>query len=90
MNTTGQKFGGRKKGTPNKMTTELKESLQDIVNLEIQQLPTRLNELEAKDRILLLTKLLPYVLPKQSENLNIDKNNIEPLVFRVIDIDHKD
>ena len=33
MNTTGKKFGGRKKGTPNKLTAEVKEKIKRISNL---------------------------------------------------------
>jgi len=29
-NTTGKKFGGRKKGTPNKVSTSVKESLKSV------------------------------------------------------------
>ena len=84
MNTTGKKFGGRKKGTPNKITKELKETLQDVINVEIQELPARLNELETKDRLSLLAKLLPYVLPKESEQMSFDIKNPEPIKFEII------
>jgi hypothetical protein len=85
MNTTGQKFGGRKKGTPNKLTTETKELLQNVINDEIQNLPDRLKELDAKERLNIITKLLPYVLPKQSEIIDNDPRSLEPVVFRLID-----
>ena len=63
-NTTGKKFGGREKGTPNKLTRELRTVLKDILYDEIERLPHRLDELEAKDRLELLVKLMPYVFPK--------------------------
>ena len=32
MNSTGKKFGGRTKGTPNKLTSEIKDKLSTIIN----------------------------------------------------------
>lgn len=73
-NTTGQKFGGRKKGTPNKLTKELRTVLKDVLYEEIDRLPERLDELEAKDRLELLIKLMPYVFPKvQSVSQSLDE-----------------
>lgn len=71
-----KKTGGREPGTPNRLTNELRTSLKNIVFNEFSELETRLNALETKDRIELLTKLLPYVLPKVQD---ICMDNIEPL-----------
>ena len=54
-NTTGKKYGGREKGTPNRMTKELRSVLKDIVYQELEQIQKRLE---------LLIKLMPYVLSK--------------------------
>jgi hypothetical protein len=32
MNTTGKKFGGRTKGTPNKLNSEIKDKLSSIIS----------------------------------------------------------
>tara|TARA_B110000003_G_scaffold260498_1_gene281372 strand:- start:134 stop:373 length:240 start_codon:yes stop_codon:yes gene_type:complete len=64
MNTTGKKFGGRKKGTPNKMTKELRSTLKDVLFHEIEEIEDRLDLLDPKDRLELLIKLMPYALPK--------------------------
>ena len=66
-NTTGKKFGGRTKGTPNRTTSETKELIKDIVNKELEWLPKLLMKLEPNERINAIAKLLPYVLPKQQE-----------------------
>ena len=63
-NMTGKKFGGREKGTPNKLTKELRSALKDVLYDEIEQIPHRLDELETKDRLELLVKLMPYVFPE--------------------------
>ena len=73
-NTTGKKFGGRQKGTPNKLTKELRSILKDVLYEEIDRLPERLDELETKDRLELLVKLMPFVFPKvQSVSQSLDE-----------------
>ena len=77
-NTTEKKFGGRKKGTPNKLTKELRSVLKDVLYEEIDRLPERLDELDTKDRLQLLVKLMPFVFPKvQSVSQSLD----EPLCW---------
>lgn len=56
---------GRPKGSQNKISGEVKMVLKSIVDQELEKLPERLNTLDDKERIEVLTKLLPYVLPKQ-------------------------
>ena len=60
----GIKTGGREIGTPNKTTSELRKTLKHIVDDELQILQDNINELQPKERIDLLIKLLPYVMPK--------------------------
>jgi hypothetical protein len=60
----GFKTGGREIGTPNKTTSELRIALKHIVDDELQILQDNINELQPKERIDLLIKLLPYVMPK--------------------------
>jgi hypothetical protein len=63
-NTTGNKYGGRQKGTPNRMTKELRSVLKDILFEELEEVQERFKLLEPKERIELLIKLMPYALPK--------------------------
>ena len=63
-NTTGIKHGGRQKGTPNRMTKELRSVLKDILYQELEQIQVHLDSLKPKERIELLIKLMPYALPK--------------------------
>ena len=62
-----EKTGGRSKGTPNKTTAETKQLLQKVVSKQIEMLETTLNKLEPVDRVNALSKLLPYILPKQQD-----------------------
>ena len=61
---TRVKTGGREAGTPNKITKELKTLLKDILTQELETLPEPLNQLEPKERLEILAKLLPFVMPK--------------------------
>lgn len=60
----GFKTGGRKKGTPNKITKEVRESIQDFVEGEIKEIPQLIGHLEPQERLSFLIKLLPYVVPR--------------------------
>jgi hypothetical protein len=78
MNTTGKKYGGRTAGTPNKLTKELRSVLKNIVYYQLEELEEQFKQLPSKDRIELLIKLMPYILPKVNE---IHYNNDEPIEF---------
>ena len=75
-NNTRKKYGGRQKGTPNKLTKELRSVLKDILYQELEQIKERLDALKPKERIELLIKLMPYVLPKVT---SISHTTNEPL-----------
>ena len=77
-NTTGKKYGGRKKGTPNRMTKELRSILKEIIYQELNDIEKRYEELEPKTRIELLIKMMPFVLPKTNA---ISHNTDEPIDF---------
>jgi len=64
-NTTGKKFGGRTKGTPNK-DNELKTFLIDLVNDSQEKLQDELNKLEGKAFVDSMFALMEYVQPKLS------------------------
>jgi hypothetical protein len=60
----GQKTGGRVAGTPNKLTSELRTVLRDMIAAEMDALPKTLEGLTAKERLDVLIKLMPFCLPK--------------------------
>ena len=74
---------GRPKGTPNKMTKELRTTLKNILDKEFEQLPMLLAQLEPNDRITAIIKLLAYVLPRIE---NVKMAHDEPHNFDFIDI----
>ena len=75
-NTTGNKYGGRQKGTPNRITKELRSLLKDVMYDEIGALQDRLDALNPKERVELLIKLMPYALPKVT---SVSHTTNEPL-----------
>jgi hypothetical protein len=60
----GQKFGGRRKGTGNKISAELKEVLNEFCVNEFQYLNANIQRLTLSERLVFFTKVLPFVLPK--------------------------
>lgn len=56
---------GRPKGTPNKVTTTLKEWITELINDNREQFEKDFQQLSARDRLLIVERLLPYVIPKQ-------------------------
>lgn len=60
----GFKTGGRQRGTENRVTKDIRLVLKDVVEHELGQLSKNLKELSPKDRLDVVTKLLPYVMPK--------------------------
>ena len=66
------KTGGRVKGTPNILTHELRETLKHFISNEIENLSKEdvLSKLTINERLIFLTKILPYVLPKIEPLMN--------------------
>ncbi len=60
----GKKIGGRVAGTPNRITIELRKTLKGIVASQLESLPGTLEQLQPKERLELLVKLLPFCMPK--------------------------
>lgn len=58
---------GRPKGSLNKTTAETKELLKTILGKEVEKLGAMLAKLDPLERVNAIAKLLPYILPKQSE-----------------------
>jgi DNA primase catalytic subunit len=59
-----KKRGGRIKGTPNKITKDIRESYQLLIENNLDRLENDIKELSPKDRIEILIRLTEYVVPK--------------------------
>lgn len=83
-NTTGLKFGGRTKGTPNRTTKETKELLTKIVSNELDNVDKLLEQLEPKERLDAVIKLLPYIVPKQTEmTMEGKEHDFTPIIIEI-------
>lgn len=74
----GAKTGGRKAGTPNKVSHEVREL---IVSLSEKYLASDLESLEPRDRAVILTRLLSYVVPRPASEPPEPSYNLKPLVI---------
>jgi|TARA_B110000908_G_C10128079_1_gene390856 hypothetical protein len=73
----------RKKGSPNKITGEIKELLADIIHKEHDKMKDALHELNTIDKfkyLQIMCKLLVFVIPKAVEehNITINEPNKKP------------
>ena len=64
MNNTGKKFGGRRKGIPNKDTGELREKINLLLDSRWETMLRDIDRLTPKDRVDVVVRLLEYALPK--------------------------
>ncbi len=71
------KYGGRKKGTPNKTTAETRQWLKTFLDKNQNQIEDDFKALEPHQRLQIFERLLQYTLPKmQSVNASIDLNTL--------------
>lgn len=75
---------GRPKGSLNRTTSELKEAIKTILDTELEKVQEHLEQLEPKERLDFVTKLLPYVVPKQSEINGELKTPITKIVREIV------
>ena len=66
-----EKTGGRQRGTPNRVTTDLKEWVSCILDNGRKQFEQDLKELEPRERVRIYTGLMNFVLPKQ-QAMNVE------------------
>jgi len=65
------KSGGRKAGTPNKSTQDMRAWIDVLLNDSRDLMISDLGKLEPKDRLMILEKLMQYTIPKQ-QSLSVD------------------
>jgi len=62
------------------LTSGLRETLKNIIQNELEQLPETLKDIEPTQRINILCKLMPYVFPKVA---SINHKAGEPFTFEL-------
>ena len=72
-----KKTGGRKKGTPNKVTSKVKERLSLVINKTVKSID--ISDMSSSDKIKLIQIGLQYLLPKLQHT--IESNNRDLPLF---------
>ena len=85
MNTTGKKFGGRQKGTPNKLSNKMKEKLSKLIDEVIASFD--IEDMTKAERLKLIQLAMPYVLikPQQEEVEQQQQNFTVEIIDRLSD-----
>lgn len=60
----GNKTGGRKKGTPNRTSKEIREALGHLFNNNLERFEQELDKLEGMAYVKVMLQLVHYVAPK--------------------------
>jgi hypothetical protein len=72
-----QKTGGRAKGTPNRVSTDLRTWINELLDGNRRQIVKDIKQLEPQQRVMIFEKLLSYAVPKmQSVEAKIDLNKL--------------
>ena len=80
MNNTGKKFGGRKKGTPNKLTAEVEKKVQSLLDGAIDSID--LSKCTTAERIRLIEIGLRYTLPTMKQIENQPETDYQSIDFK--------
>ena len=80
MNTTGKKYGGRKKGTPNKLTAEVKKKVQSLLDGAIDSID--LSECTTAERMQLIEIGLRYTLPTMKQVEKYPEREYQSIDFK--------
>ena len=72
----GQKTGGRQKGTPNKITAEIREFLASLFFDNMDLIRQDVKDMTPEQRVVFFPKILPYIVPKQKPKTEKDEQDI--------------
>jgi len=74
---------GRPKGTPNKLTTELREQFTQLLENNLDKMQIDIDQLEPKDRVKVLLELSKFVIPVlRATEITTDLNDrFQPIVI---------
>ena len=87
----GYKTGGRQKGTPNKVTNEIKLKFETLLNSNLTTLQSDFDKLTPRNRIHYILELAKYVIPTlraQEIDLHTDNDNFKVITLNIPDIEN--
>jgi hypothetical protein len=80
-------LNGRPKGSENKITTETKEIIKNFIDSEIKNIIAEFKELTIKERFDIITKLLPYVMPKiETVSIHEEEEEDQTVSFKFVEV----
>ena len=89
MNLTGKKFGGRTKGTPNKLNSKIKDKLSSIISEAIDSFD--IADMTKAERLKLIQLGMPYIITKpQQEEIQEQQNITVEIIDRLSHLTHKE
>ena len=84
------RMGGRQQGTPNKINSDLKAWITDIINNGKEQFISDLANLSPMERIKIYVGLLNYIIPKQQAiQAEVEPKQQEPGITVVVRDEHQ-
>ena len=89
MNLTGKKFGGRTKGTPNKLNSKIKDKLSSIISEAIDSFD--IEDMTKAERLKLIQLGMPYIITKpQQEEIQEQQNITVEIIDGLSHLTHKE
>jgi hypothetical protein len=81
---------GRKKGSKNKSTAEIKTAIQSFISSNVDGLQENYDKLEPKDKATFIERMLKYVIPTQTKaDIQVQDNSLENIKFVIKGRDDK-
>ena len=77
-----QKYGGREKGTPNRLTSKVKDKLKHILDECIESLSV--DDMSKQEKLKAIQLCLQYLMPKPTPERE-DKNIVQHFEVEIID-----
>lgn len=79
---TGEKTGGRQKGTPNKLNAEIRERFKQLVDNNLEGLQSDLESLKPSDRVKFIIELAKFVVPTlKAVDITSEEKPIRPIII---------
>lgn len=85
---TGKKAGSlsNRKGTPNRATNEIRESLKQLLETNLATLQGDITALEPKDRVKVLLELAKFVIPTLKATELTTKEDFKTIEIKILDL----
>lgn len=78
------KKGGRIKGVPNVITSELRQNISNFLDNNFERMQDDLNKLTPSTRLQILFKFYTLILPRMIETNDSEDTNFNPITVHII------